>query len=132
MVNAAAYEESAHLVSKLSQYEHANKKWLEETMARVVAFGSDTAHQSKDAQTREASAQVLRYKDYELLFRMVNKQVGDNGETLTRMFFGREPVNSPLVVKVEEATQSIDMIASIIDAGVTVDSLLKQSNSQAS
>jgi len=55
--------------------------------------------------------------------------VGDNGETLVRMFFGREPVNSLMVAKVDAAVQSVDMIAQMIDAGVSVEDLLKKAKS---
>ncbi len=125
-INATAFEETAHLISKLSQYPEANTKWLEETMARVVAFETPSAHGDQNEKDSKTAADILRYHDYKLLFHIVNKQIGDNGETLLRMFFGREPLNSPLVSKAEKAIKSVDMIAQIVDAGIPLDNLLEQ------
>lgn len=127
-VNAAASEETAHLVSKLDRYDGCTKKWLEETMARVVVVGTDALTMSQDQDTRKRAAEILRLDSYTVLYQMLKRQSGDDGTTLARMYFGKEPPVSDQVKKVKKAVQEMDLIGQLIDAGVSPEELQKQLN----
>lgn len=124
-VRCVAYEETAHMMSKLSQYPSVNSKWLEEAMARYVAFGTQEAHPNYNVEDQEKAAKLLRLDDYSVLIDIVNHNIGDNGETLTLMFFGREPLNSLMVAKTEKSVKEIELIGNIVDAGVSINQLLE-------
>lgn len=70
----AAYEETAHIASKLPQYPDVNRPWLEEALARNMAFRTKAAFPSKSQDIQKEAATTLRLDDYHPLIMCINKK----------------------------------------------------------
>ena len=87
-IQAAVYEETAHLISKLSKYKGllGENAWVEEMMARVIAFGVPFGHNEQDPNYQQIYKD-MRASDYLKLFRAISKMAEDD-EILINMFLG--------------------------------------------
>lgn len=119
---ATVYEETAHLISRLSDYDGiVSGKWVDEMMARVIAFGMPSGHIKEDPDYPKVYEE-MRAEGYLGLFYAVTKMTGDE-QALLRMFFGSEPHDSEAAKKAGKALDQFSLIGEIIDAGVSMKAL---------
>jgi len=116
-----AMEETCHMLSHLKDYG-LHIKWLEETMARVIAVNIPGGHIEKPEGLEEVK-KFLRYKDYEELFSGIVNQAGVQEETVIKMFLGTEPLDSPNIGKVREAVERLNLLGEIVDQGISLQGL---------
>jgi hypothetical protein len=119
-LRAAAFEETAHMISHLPEYDRVipYRKWVDEMMARVVAFELPWGHRETDP-GYETTRREMRADDYLTLFHAISNFAGSR-RVLLNMFFGREPQDSESVRKVAEAIEQIGMIGEMVDAGISL------------
>lgn len=120
------YEETTHLLSKLSDYkdkENVSQRWVEEMMARVIVLRMPSSPAREDREFPQISKE-MRAEDYLGLFDAINKMIGDD-QALLRMFFGKEPINSRTAENVEKALAQFSSVGKVIDAGMSLEALRK-------
>jgi hypothetical protein len=121
-LKAVACEETTHMLSQLESYG-IQTKWVEEMMARVVPFVRSTGYSREDPYYGVIK-NGLRAVDYQELYRRSSYLIGDR-RALLRMFFGKEPHDSPVVEKVKTALKQINIIGEMVDAGMPLKELIE-------
>ena len=123
-----ALEETCHMLSHLKNYE-IHSKWLEETMARIIAVNIPGGHVEVPEELEEVK-KFLRYQDYKDLFSCVSTLSEVPEETMIKIFLGTEPSNSENVKKVREAAKKIDLLGELVDQGISLKNLQKIQGNQ--
>jgi len=113
-----ALEETCHMLSHLKDYG-IYSKWLEETMARIVAVNVPWGHAQVPEELEDVK-ESLRYQDYEELFLGVVRLAEIHEETMIKIFLGTEPSDSVNIGKVREAVEKFDLLGELVDQGVSL------------
>lgn len=122
MKKAIALEETAHLLSKLSEFrEVLPNKWPDEKMARVLAFGMNIGHSPEDDGYEEA-VKLFNADGFLRLYRGITREAQDK-KTLLRMFFGVEPPDSAKAAKMGQILSDFSIVGEILDSGIRLEQL---------